>query len=78
MAAQYIVGIDLGTTHTVVASADLRGASEEAPPPIHTLAIEQLVAPREVTDRPMLPSVRYHAAEGELPTWRLRARFTWR
>ncbi|WP_293465660.1 Hsp70 family protein, partial [Polaromonas sp.] len=34
---------------------------------IKLLQIEQLVAPGQVAARPLLPSVRYHAAEGELP-----------
>jgi len=61
--AQYIVGIDLGTTHTVVAYAR-PGKTQQA---IQLLQIEQLVAPGQVAALPLLPSVRYHAAEGELP-----------
>ncbi len=64
--ARYIVGIDLGTTHTVVAYADARDATDEAPPAIRTFAVEQLVAPGEVAAREMLPSARYHPADGEL------------
>ena len=58
----YLVGIDLGTTNTVVAyvEAGRTGA------PIQLLDIEQLVAPGEVAPRPMLPSLRYHPAQGEL------------
>ena len=59
--SQYIVGIDLGTTHTVVAYAPLT-----APAGIKLLDIEQLVAPGEVAALPLLPSCRYHAAAGEL------------
>lgn len=67
---QYIVGIDLGTTHTVVAYAPVAkpaGRGKRA-----TLAqtqlfdIPQLIAPGQVAARPLLPSVRYHAAEGEI------------
>lgn len=60
--AHYIVGIDLGTTHTVVAYTH-PGKTSQA---IELLQIEQLVAPGQVAARPLLPSVRYHAAEGEL------------
>ncbi len=56
-----MVGIDLGTTHTVVAYADLRAATD-----IHLFPIEQLIAPGAVAARPLLPSVRYHPAESEL------------
>ncbi|MEO7159367.1 MAG: molecular chaperone DnaK, partial [Polaromonas sp.] len=57
----YIVGIDLGTTHTVVAYAPLKASAG-----IELFDIEQLVAPGEVAALPLLPSVRYHAAAGEL------------
>lgn len=58
--AQYIVGIDLGTSNTVVAYAS--ADSDE----IHVLGIDQLVGLGEVAAPPLLPSVRYHAAPGEL------------
>ena len=60
-APHYIVGIDLGTTHTVVAYAPLA-----APDGIRVFDIEQLVAPGELAALPLLPSVRFHPAEGEL------------
>jgi molecular chaperone DnaK (HSP70) len=59
--ARYLVGIDLGTTHTVVAYADLHASSQP-----QLFEIEQLVAPGEVAARSMLPSLRYHPAPGEL------------
>jgi molecular chaperone DnaK (HSP70) len=58
---RYLVGIDLGTTHTVVAYADAGDPSR-----IELFPVEQLVAPGQVAERPLLPSVRYHPAEGEL------------
>jgi molecular chaperone DnaK (HSP70) len=58
----FLVGIDLGTTNTVVAYA----AAGDAQPGIKLFAIEQLVAPGEVGARPLLPSLRYHPAAGEL------------
>ncbi|MFM0644843.1 hsp70 family protein [Paraburkholderia bryophila] len=57
---RYSVGIDLGTSNTVLAYAQVGSQS------IHVFEIEQLVSPGEVAARPLLPSVRYHAAEGEL------------
>lgn len=57
---QYLVSIDLGTTNTVLAYA-LPGAAR-----VELLAIEQLVAPGEIKASPLLPSMRYHPAEGEL------------
>ncbi|MDO8252881.1 MAG: Hsp70 family protein, partial [Rhodoferax sp.] len=75
----YIVGIDLGTTHTVVAYAQL---NTQAGPPgsgagaalgeIQLFGIEQLVAPGELAALPLLPSVRYHAATGELAAGELQ------
>ncbi|MDN2715207.1 Hsp70 family protein [Janthinobacterium sp. SUN120] len=61
----YLVGIDLGTTNTVVAYANAADAAD-APAVIELFAIEQLVAPGEVGARPLLPSLRYHPAAGEL------------
>jgi molecular chaperone DnaK (HSP70) len=54
------VGIDLGTTNTVLAYAD--AGSEH----VTTFAIPQLVAPGEVDTAPLLPSSRYHPLAGEL------------
>ncbi len=63
---RYLVGIDLGTTHTVVAYVDLGGLRQGEKPGVQLFAIEQLIAPGEIAPRPMLPSVRYHPAAGEL------------
>ena len=62
--AAYFVGIDLGTTHTVVAYAPAagRGSAQD----IRLFEIEQLIAPGEVAPQPLLPSLRYHPAEGEI------------
>jgi len=56
----YLVGIDLGTTNTVLAYAAPGAAIELFP-------IEQLIAPGEVAAQTLLPSLRYHPAPGELP-----------
>ena len=63
--ARYVVGIDLGTTHTVVGFVDVARRKREGEP-IEVFEIEQLVAPGQVGKRPLLPSFRYHPAEGEL------------
>ncbi|MDO9599155.1 MAG: Hsp70 family protein [Azoarcus sp.] len=57
---RYRVGIDLGTSNTVVAYA-APGSDQ-----IRLLPIAQLVAPGAVAERPLLPSLRYHPAVGEL------------
>lgn len=59
---QYLVGIDLGTTHTVVAYTK----EDKSATDIQIFEVEQLVAPGQVAARQLLPSVRYHPAEGEL------------
>ncbi|MDT0137317.1 Hsp70 family protein [Acidovorax sp. PRC11] len=60
MAAAFRIGIDLGTTHTVLAFAPL-GADD-----IQVFPIPQSIAAGEVAPRPLLPSLRFHAAEGAL------------
>lgn len=62
VAARYIVGIDLGTTNTVVAYAK----RDAAAPDIHVFPLEQLVNLGEVAARPTLPSLRYHPAADEI------------
>ncbi len=73
--SHYIVGIDLGTTHTVVAYAPRKGARGGVPA-VQLLEIEQLVAPGEVAALPLLPSVRYHPAPGELAAGELQLPWT--
>ena len=62
--ARFLVGIDLGTTHAVVAYIDLHADQTELAPVV--FEIEQLVAPGTLARKPLLPCLRYHAAEGEL------------
>ena len=62
----WLVSIDLGTTNTVLAYA-APGAQE-----VELFTIEQLVAPGEVAGQPLLPSNRYHPAEGELAAGELQ------
>ncbi|SAK72735.1 chaperone heat-shock protein [Caballeronia arationis] len=57
---RYSVGIDLGTSNTVVAYAEADSSE------IRVFDVDQLVGLGEVGARPLLPSVRYHAAPGEL------------
>lgn len=64
MTVKYLIGIDLGTTNTVVAYADMR--KPLTADNCFIFEIEQLVAPGEVAKRPLLPSFRYHPADGEI------------
>jgi len=62
MSAKYIVGIDLGTTNSVLAYAGL----DADVPQVDLLAIPQLVAAGTVEPRTMLPSFLYLASEHEV------------
>ena len=64
MSARYVVGIDLGTTHTALAYADATDAGSR----IEVLRIPQLVSAGAVEERPLLPSFLYfaNASEGAL------------
>jgi hypothetical protein len=61
VSARYVVGIDLGTTHSVLAYAEL-GANHPEPT---VLAIPQLTGVSEVSDQELLPSFVYFAHESE-------------
>lgn len=58
--SRFLVGIDLGTTHTVVAYADTKGLKAGEAPAIQTFSVEQLVSAGEVAERSVLPSARFH------------------
>nr|MBP6490971.1 Hsp70 family protein [Thauera sp.] len=64
--ARYTVGIDLGTSNTVVAFA------AEGDDRIQLFEIDQLVGRGELAARALLPSLRYHPADGELDAAGLR------
>ncbi len=59
--ASYAIGIDLGTTNSVVAYARLGDDSSR----IELLSIPQIVAPATIEPRPALPSFLYLASESE-------------
>jgi len=56
---RYVVGIDLGTTNTVLAFADAAGADAR----VEVFPVPQLVAPGDIQSSPILPSAVY------LPSW---------
>lgn len=62
--AQYLVGIDLGTTNTVVAYCEIQTDLSQSP--VSLFEIDQLVGPGEVVRKPLLPSFRYHPAKGQV------------
>jgi hypothetical protein len=64
MPAQYVIGIDLGTTNSALAYTPLEGDR----PSVALLPIPQLVAPGTVETRSLLPSFLYVGSKGEAAT----------
>ena len=62
---KFTIGIDLGTTNSVLAYCELGEQKSDGGPEIHLLKIPQLVAPNTVEQRPSLPSFSYLASEAE-------------
>ena len=65
VASRYLVGIDLGTTNSVVAYIDTHQAADGSSP-IRVFRIPQLVAHGEVRILPVLPSFLYFPTQDEL------------
>lgn len=66
--SRYVIGIDLGTTHTALAyAANPLGADSESAAEITTLQVPQLVAQSAIAARPLLPSFLYFQHESEGP-----------
>src|SRR5439155_12405264 len=68
--ARFSVGIDLGTTNSVLAWAEIRPDAECAP--IELIAIPQLVAAGEVASLTLLPSFLYVVGDFDFPAGSLR------
>ena len=65
LAANYIVGIDLGTTNSALARCDTTTVEENSQ--IEVRSIPQLVEPNEVAERTLLPSFLYIPGEFDFP-----------
>ncbi|HBN6198489.1 Hsp70 family protein [Vibrio parahaemolyticus] len=61
---RFLVGIDLGTTNTVVAYCEITDNLEQSE--VSLFDIGQLIGPGEVVRKPLLPSFRYHPAVGQI------------
>ena len=73
MSARFVVGIDLGTTNSVVAYVDTSGLAADAEPgPAAVLGIPQLVKAGLAEPRDRLPSFLYLPAPKEFPEGSLR------
>jgi molecular chaperone DnaK (HSP70) len=64
--AKYVVGIDLGTTNSAVAYANIASAKRHGGRSIKVLPIPQVVALGEVAEQDMLPSSLYLPNDHEL------------
>jgi len=67
---KYIIGIDLGTSNTVVSYARIR--NDETEPEFEIFKIPQIVKPGEILEKEMLPSFVYFPDDNE----KNRSRFT--
>jgi molecular chaperone DnaK (HSP70) len=65
--SRFVVGIDLGTTNSALAYVDASEATDDRPAPVRSLAIPQLVAVNDVSERPVLPSFLYLPSEKDFP-----------
>ena len=74
MSKRFLVGIDLGTTHSVLSLVD----TEQDEPKLELLSVPQLATPTTLDEKPLLPSFVYLAHEAEaalaLP-WDAQRRF---
>ena len=66
MSAKYSVGIDLGTTNSVIAYASLSQEGQTSEPSVKLLPIPQLIGPGQVESLPSLPSFLYLPREAEV------------
>jgi molecular chaperone DnaK (HSP70) len=70
MGSRYCVGIDLGTTNSVVAYTPLPGEGRGPEPQLQLLPIPQLVAPGQIEARHSLPSFLYLPRDSEIGSLR--------
>lgn len=60
--AEFVIGIDLGTTHSVLCFRHLKDYQAKT----ELFHVDQLVGPGEIARKPLLPSFRYHYANDQL------------
>ncbi len=63
---KYIIGLDLGTTHCVMAYTELP-LEEKGEPVIKIFPVPQVIAPSEIQRQPLLPSFIYLPGAHEVP-----------
>ncbi len=68
MPPRYVIGIDLGTTNSALAYAEVRADADPfAPANVQLMGIPQLVNPGEVRDEDLLPSFLYLPGSADFP-----------
>ena len=68
MEAKYVIGIDLGTTNSALAYAEMRADADPfAPAQVQVLPIPQLTNPGEVRDEDLLPSFLFLPGSADFP-----------
>jgi Hsp70 protein len=66
--SKYVIGIDLGTTNSALAYAEIRpDADPFAPAQVQVMGIPQLVNPSEVREQDLLPSFLYLPGASDFP-----------
>ncbi len=65
--SRYLIGIDLGTTNSALATIDLQHATRDGRIDVRPFPVPQLVAPGEMKERPLLPSFLYLPGSHDLP-----------
>jgi hypothetical protein len=70
MGSRFSIGIDLGTTNSVVAYAPLATEGSKSEPTLRLLPIPQLIGPGQIESRLALPSFLYLPREGEVESLR--------
>lgn len=69
MEPKYVIGIDLGTTNSALAYAEIRADADPlTPPKVELLPIAQVVNPGEVREEDLLPSFLYLPGPNDFPT----------
>ncbi len=61
--ARYLIGIDLGTTNSVLAYCEIEDNLTQSA--VNIFKIDQLVGPGEVVRKPLLPSFRFHPTNSQ-------------
>ncbi len=68
MPSKYVIGIDLGTTNSALAYAEVNADADPfAPANVRLMAVPQLVNPSEVRDEDLLPSFLYLPGPSDFP-----------